>query len=431
MKVLRPLALVPALLIALAIMLVPNPALAYDGESSSSSTYVDVPPVPEVDDPCGANNATWLSPLDDEMFDWEVAPETGELTTTIKPLDTYFTGTTDTVHNYGVAVDSGVLCDQTIAIPDFKIRAKCGPDNDQYVLPDDSRVPYSVVRHLDRSLTVTADEGIVFENGQKVVEKAAPKDIDNPCWTSREKSCLNGVFSTAHRGMGVGAVRFGGQLWAEDTLPALTKGLDLGACAVESDFYETRNGCIVSHHDPTLNRMTNRSGPIQRKSCAYVLGAVNPGGAHVATLDTIMKTLERTAPGTCFRQWELKGWSVSRSGLHRMVKTVNQYSKSEACITYTSGSVSVLRYIHKLSPGSTFGLIHRSVYGRPVLDRLPGFIGRTMIDYHAVSPDYVKRARQMGIEVSARNVDTPAIYNQMRHEGVHVMVTDVAWMSVW
>ncbi|HEX2101273.1 MAG TPA: glycerophosphodiester phosphodiesterase family protein, partial [Candidatus Synoicihabitans sp.] len=64
----------------------------------------------------------------------------------------------------------------------------------------------------------------------------------------------------AHRG--------GSGLAPENTLAAFEHGLELGADGLELDVHLSRDGVVVVHHDPRLDRTTNRCGPINTCTAA-------------------------------------------------------------------------------------------------------------------------------------------------------------------
>src|SRR5690242_13612077 len=64
----------------------------------------------------------------------------------------------------------------------------------------------------------------------------------------------------AHRG--------GSRLAPENTIPAFDRGLELGADGLELDVHLSRDGVLVVHHDATLDRTTNASGPIAALTAA-------------------------------------------------------------------------------------------------------------------------------------------------------------------
>jgi len=64
----------------------------------------------------------------------------------------------------------------------------------------------------------------------------------------------------AHRG--------GAALRPENTIAAFENGLALGADGLELDVHLSRDGVVVVHHDPTLERTTNGRGAIRLKTAA-------------------------------------------------------------------------------------------------------------------------------------------------------------------
>src|SRR6185503_13945789 len=68
----------------------------------------------------------------------------------------------------------------------------------------------------------------------------------------------------AHRG--------GSALAPENTIAAFDNGLALGADGLELDVHLSRDGVVVVHHDPTLERTTNARGAIRLKTAAELAG---------------------------------------------------------------------------------------------------------------------------------------------------------------
>src|SRR5829696_7851091 len=62
----------------------------------------------------------------------------------------------------------------------------------------------------------------------------------------------------AHRG--------GAALRPENTILAFDHGLALGADGLEFDVHLSRDGVVVVHHDPTLDRTTSGTGPIAART---------------------------------------------------------------------------------------------------------------------------------------------------------------------
>jgi glycerophosphoryl diester phosphodiesterase len=85
---------------------------------------------------------------------------------------------------------------------------------------------------------------------------------------------------TAHRG-------FSG-CFPENTMTAFHKAMELGVDIVEFDVRETLDGQLVILHDPTLDRTTNGSGPVNAKTwdeirelnATYYVGPGEGGARH-------------------------------------------------------------------------------------------------------------------------------------------------------
>lgn len=72
----------------------------------------------------------------------------------------------------------------------------------------------------------------------------------------------------AHRG--------GAALRPENTIASFDNGLSLGADGLEFDVHLSRDGIVVVHHDPTLDRTTNGRGPLSAHT-ADELAAIDAG----------------------------------------------------------------------------------------------------------------------------------------------------------
>jgi glycerophosphoryl diester phosphodiesterase len=84
----------------------------------------------------------------------------------------------------------------------------------------------------------------------------------------------------AHRG---GAVEH-----VENTMPAFAACLALGYRYLETDVRVTSDGVLVAFHDPTLDRVTDRSGRIEHLTWQEVGGALIGGREPVVRLDDLL-----------------------------------------------------------------------------------------------------------------------------------------------
>ncbi len=81
----------------------------------------------------------------------------------------------------------------------------------------------------------------------------------------------------------------GGSLEAEEnTLPAFERAVGLGYTHVELDVHLTRDGQVVIHHDPTLQRMFGVDLAVADLTMADLAGIRSPGGATVPLLAELL-----------------------------------------------------------------------------------------------------------------------------------------------
>lgn len=82
---------------------------AYQGQLTvPEPTVVPMPATPQVDDPCGPGNASWLVPEDTDELSWRLDGESGELAVGVRGDAIFDDGTT--THSFGVPSDSGEEC---------------------------------------------------------------------------------------------------------------------------------------------------------------------------------------------------------------------------------------------------------------------------------------------------------------------------------
>ncbi len=76
----------------------------------------------------------------------------------------------------------------------------------------------------------------------------------------------------------------------ENTLPAFSRAIELGADVIEADVRLTKDGAAVILHDATLDRTTSGSGPLRAINAAKAHALDAGGGAHIPTLIEVLET---------------------------------------------------------------------------------------------------------------------------------------------
>lgn len=86
----------------------------------------------------------------------------------------------------------------------------------------------------------------------------------------------------------------GGSLEAEEnTMPAFERAVGLGYTHVELDVHLTKDGQVVIHHDPTLQRMFGVDRAVAGLTMADLAGIRTPGGATVPLLADLLHAFPR------------------------------------------------------------------------------------------------------------------------------------------
>jgi hypothetical protein len=141
-------------------------------------TRVSVPTKPNVTDPCGLNNATWVKPNDSVSISWNIS--SGHLVATTKTGYVFTDGTT--THDYGVAADSNVLCPPTpVSVPAMPaVNDPCGPANSTWVKPSDTT---SVTWSISQSghLIAATTTGFIFSDGKTTHDFGTAPDSGVAC----------------------------------------------------------------------------------------------------------------------------------------------------------------------------------------------------------------------------------------------------------
>ena len=248
----------------------------------------------------------------------------------------------------------------------------------------------------------------------------------------------------AHRG--------GAALRPENTLLAFDHGLILGADGLEFDVHLSRDGVVVVHHDPTLERTTNGRGPIvaltadelARLDAGYHFGPPSPAdrvpaSARQAALHpfrglaggvpTLRQVLERYRSA-----WLIIELKVNDPVL--AYRTIDEVRAAGAIERVALGSFGtrVLRAARACEPRLLTGAsreetrlaLYRSKIRWPVRNppndafQVPELSGSTRV----VSPRFVRDAHQRGVAVQVWTVNEADDMRRLLDWGVDGLISD-------
>lgn len=155
-----------------------DPVLKGQLDAYCAQQYVlEIPAAPAINDPCGVGNATWVKPADTDILQWTIV--NGSLMVTIIADGYEFTDGTRS-HNYGIAMDSGELCDVVIELPTPQQNDPCGPGNASWATQSDTdAIDWELT--VGGHLTATAKSGYVFSDGSTFHDYGVATDSGNYC----------------------------------------------------------------------------------------------------------------------------------------------------------------------------------------------------------------------------------------------------------
>lgn len=147
---------------------------------------IDVPAMPIPNDPCGLNNASWVLPEDGNNVTWAIVG--GELIATAD--DGYvFVGGSKT-KNFGMAQDSGELCEVPVPTPQVTDECNVDGDNAMWIVPEDTTEVRWKLR-ANGKLVAIANEDYVFANGKTRINFGLPQDSGVMCVTPEEPTKMD------------------------------------------------------------------------------------------------------------------------------------------------------------------------------------------------------------------------------------------------
>jgi glycerophosphoryl diester phosphodiesterase len=247
----------------------------------------------------------------------------------------------------------------------------------------------------------------------------------------------------AHRG--------GAALRPENTLLAFDHGLSLGADGVEFDVRLSRDGVVVIHHDATLDRTTNGTGPLAartadelaRLDAGFHFGPPSPAATLASAgqpalypfrgrtggVPRLDEVLRRYPNARCVIELKLNDPELA----HRTIDTVRAADALDR-VALGSFGTRVLRAARAYEPRIATGAsreetrmaLYRSWVRCPVRRpayrefQVPEVAGTTRV----VSPRFVRYAHEASVKVLVWTVDHESDIRRLMSWGVDAIISD-------
>ena len=223
----------------------------------------------------------------------------------------------------------------------------------------------------------------------------------------------------AHRG---GAIEH-----LENTMPAFQACVDLGYRYLETDVQVTADGVLVAFHDPTLERVTDRSGRVEHLPWSEIAEARIGGREPILRLEDLLGAwpdvrfnLDIKAAGVLaplvrlVRRMDVADRHLPRVVLRRPDRRGPPPVRPDLCTSLGPRGVAALR-LSSYSPRAA-GLVRIQAGCAQVPLQLGG---RALVDER-----FVAAAHERGLQVHVWTVDDPDECTAMLDLGVDGIMTD-------
>lgn len=245
-------------------------------------------------------------------------------------------------------------------------------------------------------------------------------------------------FFTARRPL-VFAHRGGGGLAPENTLAAFDRGLAHGADGLELDVQLSSDGVVVVHHDPTLDRTTDLSGPVRAFTAATLAradaghafrsGGTFPYRGRGLGVPTLASVLDRYRDVPVIVELKVNSREMARAAIE-----VVRAAEAADRVCLGSFGLTVLRACRALEPGIATSAareevrwaLYRSWCRWPVSRapyggyQVPEWFGSTRV----VSPRFIEAAHRARLAVQVWTVDDEDTARRLLGWGADALITD-------
>lgn len=216
-----------------------------------------------------------------------------------------------------------------------------------------------------------------------------------------------------HRGLG-----------PENTVPALRKAINRGACGFETDMRFTRDNHCVLNHDETLNRTTNGSGRVRSRWWSYVSKLrVGHSRVHVATCQQGMTLCRDSNAQSCMFETKLGATGAQVLNIVRDAVTIMGSKLSK--LTIEADTYRQVRIIKHQFPQVSVAYVSFNRWPSVAAVKASGADG-IIVNRPVLSRARVVSASKAGLFVTPYTVETWSQYRSVRSMGSRGAMTDTS-----
>ena len=207
---------------------------------------------------------------------------------------------------------------------------------------------------------------------------------------------------------------------AENTIESIQKALELGADGVEIDVHVCASGELVVFHDFTMDRMTNGTGEISKKTLSELKKLKVHGGFQIPVLEEVLDAIDKK----CLLNIELKG----RHSASKTCEVIQSYVKHKGW-QYQHFIVSSFQYqelddVFKVDKNIPLAVLTEA----DVFDALEFAETIKAVSIHPdfilLTKENVKQVHAKGYKVITWTVNDAKSINRMKSYGVDGIISD-------
>ena len=207
---------------------------------------------------------------------------------------------------------------------------------------------------------------------------------------------------------------------AENTLPSISKAIELGVDGVEIDVFQCASGELVVFHDKTLEKLTNATGYIEALDLDSIQRIEVLNGFSIPTLGEVLDLIK----GRIFLNIELKG-SQTALKTDKLLKT---YFKLKAWspdkILISSFNWQELKIFREVNREISIAILTED----DPLDAIPIGLELNAVainpNYESLNSENVSKINKAGFKIYPWTVNAPEDINRMIIYGVEGIISD-------
>ncbi|MDX1428009.1 MAG: glycerophosphodiester phosphodiesterase family protein [Salegentibacter mishustinae] len=207
---------------------------------------------------------------------------------------------------------------------------------------------------------------------------------------------------------------------AENTLESIQKALSFGVETIEIDVHRCKTGELVVIHDFTLDRTTNGSGEVAKKSLTEIKALKVENEFEIPLLTEVLDFIE----GKCTINIELKGLNTATATAKTIKKYIAEKNWTYKDFIVSSFQKNELFQMRKLDEKVALGILSKASVTEAI--ELGKLLKASAIhpSLGIITRDNVKASHKAGFKVNVWTVNEPEDIQRMREFGVDGIISD-------